>query len=140
MSVRAESKAIDATSAALSVIEQAHAADSTTAEGNSFNIASEGNPLRRIVNVSIKASLNDFCLQKTRATWAPSQEALRSICEFPAPVPMHTRALLTPPALDSQSSSVACKHYARQPQLHPYTYTHTDPYLSLPQHLARGLR
>lgn len=90
MSVRSESKAPDAASAALSILEQAQTADSPTAEGNAFNIASPENPLTRNVVVSIKASLNDFCLQKTRATWAPSQEALRSICEFPAPVHMHT--------------------------------------------------
>ena len=61
------------------VIEQAQAADAPTAEGNSFNIAAPDNPLKRTVVVSIKASLNDMCLQKSRGTWAPSQEALRSI-------------------------------------------------------------
>lgn len=53
--------------------------DQPLAEGNSYSTASPENPLTRNVVVSIKASLNDFCLQKTRGTWAPSQEALRSI-------------------------------------------------------------
>jgi hypothetical protein len=48
-------------------------------EGNSFAVAHADNPLKRIIAVSIKASLNDLCLQKSRGTWAPSQEALRSI-------------------------------------------------------------
>ena len=48
-------------------------------EGNGFAVASPENPLKRNLVVSIKASLNDFCLQRSRATWAPSQEALRSI-------------------------------------------------------------
>ena len=49
------------------------------AEGNSYAVAGAENPLKRNVVVSIKASLNDLCLQKARGTWAPSQEALRSI-------------------------------------------------------------
>ena len=53
--------------------------DQPLAEGNSYSTASSENPLTRNLVVSIKASLNDFCLQKTRGTWAPSQEALRSI-------------------------------------------------------------
>jgi hypothetical protein len=78
MSVRQEKPSTPG-SAVSAIVDAAHAADSTTAEGNSFNIASPDNPLKRHVVVSIKASLNDFCLQKSRGTWAPSQEALRSI-------------------------------------------------------------
>ena len=48
-------------------------------EGNSFAVATPDHPLKRIVAVSIKASLNELCLQKARGTWAPSQEALRNI-------------------------------------------------------------
>jgi len=78
MSVRQEKPSTPG-SAVSDIVDAAQAADSTTAEGNSFNIASPDNPLKRHVVVSIKASLNDFCLQKSRGTWAPSQEALRSI-------------------------------------------------------------
>ena len=57
----------------------ATAAPEALAEGNSFNVANPDHPIERNVVVSIKATLNDFCLQKTRGTWAPTQEALRSI-------------------------------------------------------------
>lgn len=80
MSVRQEKPSTDAASAALAVIDSAHSADSPVAEGNGFNVASEEHPLKRNLVVSIKSSLNDLCLQKSRANWSPSQEALRSIC------------------------------------------------------------
>ena len=51
-------------------------------EGNSFAVAAPDHPIKRVVAVSIKASLNDLCLQKARGTWAPSQEALRNICKL----------------------------------------------------------
>lgn len=53
--------------------------DTALAEGNSFSTAALDNPLRRNVCVSIRGSLNDFCLQKHKATWQPSAEALKSI-------------------------------------------------------------
>ena len=49
------------------------------AEGNSFATQSPEHPLHREVVVSIKASLNDLCLQKSKGTWAPTPEALKSI-------------------------------------------------------------
>ena len=49
------------------------------AEGNSFNVAAPDNPLQRNVVVSIRASLNDLCLQKQKGTWSPSGEALKQI-------------------------------------------------------------
>lgn len=61
------------------LVEQVQAADATLGEGNSFNVVDSDHPLKRSVVVSIKASLNDLCLQKQRATWQPSQEALKSI-------------------------------------------------------------
>jgi len=79
MSVRAE-KAVapNHAMAALDVADTSMSTDSL-AEGNNMCVASPENPLKRNLVVSIKASLNDFCLQRTRATWAPTQEALRSI-------------------------------------------------------------
>ena len=61
------------------------------AEGNSFATQSSENPLTRHVVVSIRASLNDLCLQKSKGTWAPSPEALKSICKRRAlnPRPCH---------------------------------------------------
>ena len=51
------------------------------AEGNSFTTQSSETPLTRNIVVSIRASLNDLCLQKAKATWSPSPEALKSICK-----------------------------------------------------------
>lgn len=48
-------------------------------EGNSYSTANPENPMHRDVCVSIKASLNDLCLQKSKGKWAPSQEALRHV-------------------------------------------------------------
>ena len=69
------------------IVEQVQAADASLGEGNSFNVVDSDHPLKRSVVVSIKASLNDLCLQKQRATWQPSQEALKSIC---APTQSHS--------------------------------------------------
>ena len=76
MSVRGEPKAV-ATPDTMAVdpTEQAH----PLGEGNSISIASPENPLHRNIVVTVRASLNDLCLQKQRGTWAPSAEALRSI-------------------------------------------------------------
>lgn len=67
---------------AMPVLELQAAAEGTAeplGEGNSFAVAAPDHPLKRNVVVSIKASLNDLCLQKARGTWAPTQEALRNI-------------------------------------------------------------
>ena len=48
-------------------------------EGNSFATSAPENPLTRNVVVSIRASLNDLCLQKAKGTWSPTPEALKSI-------------------------------------------------------------
>ena len=86
MSVRSEKAAIAPVNAlaALDVTNtEGAAAPEQLGEGNSFCVANPENPLKRNVVVSIKATLNDFCLQKSRGTWAPTQEALRSICTRP---------------------------------------------------------
>jgi hypothetical protein len=46
-------------------------------EGNSYSTTNQENPLHRDICVSIKASLDDLCLQKGKGKWEPSQEALR---------------------------------------------------------------
>ena len=78
MSVRSEKPA---TNAMMPVMDFQAAAGDAGAEldPNAFAVAAPENPLKRTVVVSIKASLNDLCLQKAKGTWAPSQEALRSI-------------------------------------------------------------
>lgn len=55
--------------------------DHTLAEANSFNTTNVDHPLSRSVVVNIRASLNDLCLKKSKATWAPSTEAVRSILQ-----------------------------------------------------------
>ena len=60
-------------------------------EGNSYVTANPDHPLEREVVVSIKASLNDLCLQKNKATWQPTQEALRSMCKL---LPLTTQLAL----------------------------------------------
>ncbi len=78
MSVRSEKPTVTA-EPGQELANAAAATDQPLGEGNSFAVASPENPLRRHVVVSIRASLNELCLQKQRGTWAPSQEALRSI-------------------------------------------------------------
>lgn len=78
MSVR-QDKTNPAGGSPLLELEAASSIAEPLGEGNSFAVAQSDNPLKRIVAVSIKASLNELCLQKARGTWAPSQEALRNI-------------------------------------------------------------
>lgn len=55
-------------------------ADQQYAAANDFNTTNAAHPLKRTVVVNIRASLNDLCLKKSRATWAPpSAEATRAI-------------------------------------------------------------
>ena len=84
MSVRSEKttssqlSAVDAMSAA---IADAQPADSHLAESATYTTNTPENALHRTVVVSVRASLNELCLQKQKGTWAPSQEALRSILQ-----------------------------------------------------------
>ena len=55
--------------------------DHSLAEANSFNTSNPNHPLNRTVVVSIRASLNDLCLKKTAAVWAPSSEATKAIMQ-----------------------------------------------------------
>lgn len=77
MSVRSE-KAVAPTADVSAALTEA-SAEHQLAEGNSYAVASPENPLSRSLVVSIRASLNDLCLQKTKGTWAPSAEALKNI-------------------------------------------------------------
>ena len=51
------------------------------AEANTYNTAQVEHPLTRTVTVTIRSSLNDLCLKKAKATWAPSSDAIRSILQ-----------------------------------------------------------
>ena len=82
MSVRADQSAAAAnpTIGALStdVVDVANGMEDAALGGDS-TLANANFPLKRNVCVVIRASLNDFCLQKTKATWSPSPEALKQI-------------------------------------------------------------
>ena len=56
-------------------------ADTSLAEGSSYTVASQDNPLTRNLVVSIRATLNQLCLQKQKGVWAPSSDALKSVCK-----------------------------------------------------------
>ena len=75
MSVRQE-KAVQETAVPAGVDA---ANESALAEGASFAVATPENPLKRTLVVSIRASLNELCLQRERGVWKPSAEALRNI-------------------------------------------------------------
>ena len=78
MSVRSD-KSKEATPDATQLLTDAASQEASLGEGNSFCVASPDNPLKRQLVVSIRASLNDLCLQKSKGVWAPSSEALKSI-------------------------------------------------------------
>lgn len=80
MSVRSEKTApLSASEQMVAAISDAQPDDANLHEGAGFSTASADNPLFRTVVCSIRASLNDLCLQKQKGTWSPSGEALRSI-------------------------------------------------------------
>lgn len=84
MSVRSEkTTAATATPAGqmTSAIAEAQPADAALHEGAAFATANSENPMVRNVVVSVRASLNDLCLQKSKATWAPSAEAMKNILQ-----------------------------------------------------------
>lgn len=84
MSVRSEKTTaaqlspVDAMTAA---ITEAQPADSHLGEAATYTTNTPENALHRTIVVSVRASLNELCLQKQKGTWAPSQEALRSILQ-----------------------------------------------------------
>ena len=51
------------------------------AEANTFQTANAEHPLNRTVVVTIRASLNDLCLKKQKAQWAPTGDAVRSMLQ-----------------------------------------------------------
>ena len=77
MSIRADKLKPDSPDAVAAI--EAAANDAALGEGNSFCVASPDNPLKRNVVVSIRASLNDLCLSKSKGVWQPSGDALKQI-------------------------------------------------------------
>lgn len=79
MSVRSDKPKSDPTDAA-AILSEAVSTDAALGEGNSYCVASPDNPLKRNVVVSIRASLNDLCLSRSKGTWAPTSDSLKQIC------------------------------------------------------------
>tara|TARA_X000001036_G_scaffold232219_1_gene216941 strand:- start:14 stop:649 length:636 start_codon:yes stop_codon:yes gene_type:complete len=76
---KTEASSLNTTTDLSSAIEALAPDAANLAEGNAFSTAAPENPLQRRIVVSIRASLSELCLQKNKATWAPSQEALKSM-------------------------------------------------------------
>ncbi len=110
MSVRAEAKPVTDPSNATTAAIEAAQGENTLAEGNNFAVAQSDNPLQRNIVVSIRATLNDLCLQKQRGTWAPSQEALRSICTLQIEL-FPSVSSLTPPPPRSPAAALASNEF-----------------------------
>lgn len=62
-------------------INAAQSADSALGEANTLATNHPDHPLKRTLCVNIRATLGDLCLRKTKGTWAPSPEALRSMLQ-----------------------------------------------------------
>lgn len=78
MSVRTEQKN-DGVADVNAFLNNTSMQETALAEGNSYATASPDNPLKRQLVVSIRASLNELCLQSSKGTWSPSPAALKSI-------------------------------------------------------------
>ena len=72
MSVRTEQKA-NPGAEVTAAIADAQPANPELAEGNSYTVASPENPLSRNLVVSIRASLNDLCLQVCFHSFPPKK-------------------------------------------------------------------
>jgi hypothetical protein len=62
-------------------ITAAQNADSALGEANGLSTNHPDHPLKRTLVTNIRASLADLALRKTKGTWAPSNEALRSMLQ-----------------------------------------------------------
>jgi hypothetical protein len=64
---------------ALATISAAQNVDTTLSEANDFSTNNQEHPLKRTLVVSVRASLEDLCLRKAKASWTPSCEATATI-------------------------------------------------------------
>jgi hypothetical protein len=69
----------DGGSDALATISAAQSIDPALAGANDFATSNQEHPLKRSVVVSVRASLDDLCLRKAKATWSPSAAATAAI-------------------------------------------------------------
>lgn len=61
------------------VINAAQPEAAALGEGSSYQVASPNHPLQRNIVVSIRATLNELCLQRQKGVWSPSSDSLKSI-------------------------------------------------------------
>ena len=102
MSVRSEKAApMGASDQMAQAITEAQPTDAALQEGAAYSTATPENPLQRNIVVSVRASLNELCLQKQKGTWAPSAEALRSMFQQKVRY-THTRTTRRPPPTSPQ--------------------------------------
>lgn len=90
---------------ALATISAAQSIDSPLGEANEFSTNNPENPLRRSVVVSVRASLEDLCLRKAKATWCPSDEATAAIFKQHKFIDLQgtsEKVLATPPTVTSR--------------------------------------
>ena len=62
-------------------IEAAQSADHQLGEANVLSTTNPDHPLDRSMVVTIRASLNELCLRKAKATWSPAGDAMKSILQ-----------------------------------------------------------
>lgn len=82
LSMHGMPEAVAAVAQGVAVPTMVGADESALAEANSFNTNNPEHPLNRTLVVSIRASLNDLCLKKNKATWAPTPEAMKVKRQF----------------------------------------------------------
>ena len=103
------------------------------AEGVSYSTATPENPLTRNLAVSIRASLNELCLQKNKGVWQPSPEALKAIFQQKR----FTALDGTSEAMGDLKSVVL--HDMKVSACQPTKHTHTQPLLTIAFFLLRSL-
>ena len=119
MSVRSEKTVAPSPSEAMAAaITEAQPVDASLAEGAAFATAQPENPLNRSVVVSVRASLNELCLQKQKGTWQPSAEAMRSILQQKVSVQTPTRWPLMAPLATVGLRPPLTRAHARLAEVH----------------------
>jgi hypothetical protein len=102
----------EAAADALATISAAQSVDPALAEANDFSTNNPEHPLKRSIVVSVRASLEDLCLRKGKATWTPSAEATAAILKQQKFIDLEGT---TEKQGDLKVREVACCAFARRP-------------------------
>ena len=65
----------------VATIAAADAANPVLGEGNTLSTNNPDHPLTRTFVANVRATLNDLCVRKSKATWSPSPEVVKSILQ-----------------------------------------------------------